>query len=317
MLVGPLEAAAGVAARHPPQHVLAIDQARAIVGGQRVDLGVLKRRARHERIRRANVHAQVAVDAGAVVDEELVELTLLVLTDVVEHLDGPLRPAARHRASLLTQLADDALLLVEVQPAAERRRQQELLRRVLHGLLPAEQVHESDSHPLPDGDQGIADILKDPDHKLPSTGVEAVPGARSAGVPGTRVRVGGGTRRLAAPSARHASRITQFTPASARGDQPNATNSPVTRRLASVSGISTFQPNPMSWSIRTRGRVARSQNTTETRKNALAKKIAAGQSCAARSRRNGAGSRSSTAWPRAETPGIRERGLCQPPRNRR
>src|SRR5438309_443921 len=198
MLVGPLEAAAGIAARHPPQHVLAIDQARAIVGGQRVDLGVLKRRARHERIRRANVHAQVAVDAGAVVDEELVELALLILTDVEEHLDGPLRPAARHRASLLAQLADDALLLVEVQPAPERRRQQELLRRVLHGLLPAEQVHERDSHPLPDGDQGIADILKDPDHKLPSTGVEAAPGARSAGVPGTRVRVGAGSRSSAA-----------------------------------------------------------------------------------------------------------------------
>src|SRR5262249_10631123 len=95
-----------------------------------------------------------------------VQGALLVLSDVPEHLDRPLRPAAGHRAYLLAQLADDAAVLLEVQRTAEVRRKLQLLRRVLHGLLRPEHLGEGDGHPFGDRDQGVADLANDGDHPL-------------------------------------------------------------------------------------------------------------------------------------------------------
>src|SRR5262249_1343833 len=147
------------------------------------------------------LHAQVTIDAGAVVDEKLVELSLLVLPDVVEHLDRPFGPAPRHWAGLLAQLADDALGLIEVQGAAVRGRQQQLLGRVVDGLLPAEEVNEGRPHPLRDRHQRVADLLQNTYHGFALTigsGVGPVGGPFFvAWMPGTR--------RVMNPSARQPS----------------------------------------------------------------------------------------------------------------
>src|SRR4051794_13008363 len=90
-----------VAARHPSQHVLAIDQPRTVVSRQRVELRVFERIARHQGISGTGLHTQVTVDASAIVNKELVELALLAVSDMVEQLDGPLRPAPRDRTRFL------------------------------------------------------------------------------------------------------------------------------------------------------------------------------------------------------------------------
>src|SRR5207247_6582407 len=135
---------------------------------------------------------------------------------------------------------------------------QQRRRGVLYRLLLAEEVDEGDPHALSDGHQRVANLLQNPDHGFAFTigkGVEPIEPRAVASTSGIGLR--------AAPSARISSNSAEFSAAKAYDGQPKATNMPVTNRLASVSGISTFQPKSMSWSMRTRGSVARSQNTTE------------------------------------------------------
>src|SRR5215218_4749555 len=202
---------------------------------------------------RAGLDAQAAEDAAVVVDLVDGRVPLPDRVAGLRGVVGPLDVDGVGRAGVGAQLAADAPLqavgvAVELMAAVEPGRGRLLLLRVLHGVALAEHAPEGDRQPLQDlaGHHGV---------EPPG----AVRSAFSLSEEGSRNESSSRTRSTPmAPSRTGRGRLMSTTRTTA-----------VTATQARATGISTFQPKPISRSKRIRGRVARSQMKMKMKKKTL------------------------------------------------